>query len=446
MERLLMTKLIAWKDNPDKKPLIVRGVRQCGKTYLLQEFGKTFYEDVAYYKFDEDEKLEDFFRPNLNPRRIIKALSLSRGKDIKPGKTLIFFDEIQFCGKALASLKYFCEEAPEYHIVAAGSLLGIALPKKSQNEQNPSFPVGKVSFLTLYPFNFYEFLLAQNELLARHLQESSFDDELLPSFAPELKEKLLEFFVVGGMPKAVKTWIETNSIEQTEEVQQEILDGFEVDFVKHAPPKDFPKLSAIWRSIPSQLSRENRKFIFSHVKESWRAKDLEDALEWLIRAGLIYKVENIEKPFLPISAYANHTIFKLYMCDIGLLRKLSKLPPKVVFDKTPVYREFRGAMAENYVLGELVNIYNSTPYYWTSDTKSGKAEVDFIIQEDADIVPIEVKAGSASHAQSLKQYCQKYQLQKSVLTSLDDNKPNIIPLYLIWKIREWLQDHFCQII
>jgi len=332
MERVLMEKLVEWKDNPDKKPLILRGVRQCGKTYLLQEFGKMYYEDVAYYKFDEDDTLEDLFKPNLTPSRIIKAMSLSRGKDIKPGETLIIFDEIQFCGKALTSLKYFCEEAPEYHIVAAGSLLGIALYNKGEANQITSFPVGKVSFLTLYPMNYYEFLLAQNSLLAKYLRDNPFSDELFKTFASELKEKLLEFYVVGGMPKAVKTWLETGSIEQTETVQQEILDGYEVDFVKHAPLKDFPKLSAIWRSIPSQLSRENRKFIFSHVKQSYRAKDLEDALEWLIRAGFVYKVENITKPFLPISAYANHTFFKLYLCDIGLLRKLSRLPSGVIFD------------------------------------------------------------------------------------------------------------------
>jgi predicted AAA+ superfamily ATPase len=439
----MMEKLIEWKGSAGRKPLILRGVRQCGKTYLLQEFGKTFYEDVAYYKFDEDETLEDFFRPNLNPHRIIKAMSLSRGKDIKPHKTLIIFDEIQFCGKALASLKYFCEEAPEYHVAAAGSLLGIALSQKPEKNETTSFPVGKVSFLTLYPMNFYEFLSAQNNLLARHLKENSFNDELLPSLTSELKGRLLEFFVVGGMPKAVKTWVETESIERIEEVQQEILDGYEVDFVKHAPAKDFPKLSAVWRSIPSQLSRENRKFIFSHVRESWRAKDLEDALEWLIRSGLVYKVENIEKPFIPMSAYANHTFFKLYMCDIGLLRKMSRLPSGVIFDKTANYKEFKGAMSENYVLCELMNVYNDTPYYWTSDTNSGKAEVDFIVQDDADIVPIEVKAGSASHAQSITQYCKKYKPQKSVLTSLDDDKPNIVPLYLIWKIREWLKKDNC---
>jgi predicted AAA+ superfamily ATPase len=282
-------------------------------------------------------------------------------------------------------------------------------------------------------------LLAQNKLLAEYLKDTSFNDELLPPLVPELKEKLLEFFIVGGMPKAVKTWVETGSIEQTEEVQQNILDGFEVDFAKHAPTRDFPKLSAIWRSIPSQLARENRKFIFSHVKESWRAKDLEDALEWLIKSGLVYKVENIEKPFIPMSAYANHTIFKLYMCDIGLLRKMSKLPPRAIFDKSAVYNEFKGAMAENYVLCELMNIYRDTPYYWTAGPNAGKAEVDFIIQEDEYIVPIEVKAGSASHAQSITQYCKKYQPQKSVLTSLDDNKTNIIPLYLIWKIKDWLR-------
>ncbi|MDR2711818.1 MAG: AAA family ATPase [Clostridiales bacterium] len=433
MQRLLMEKLIAWKENPDKKPLILQGVRQCGKTYLLQEFASRYYEDVFYCKFDEDKSLADFFEPNLTPQRIIKDMSLFRDKDIKPQKTLLIFDEIQSCGKALTSLKYFCEDAPEYHIIAAGSLLGVAVPKGT------SFPVGKVEFLTLFPLNFYEFLFAQNEMLANHLKDSPPRDQIWQTFRSQLEEKYRDFQVVGGMPEVVQSWIDHKSIEKVEKIQNQIITSYENDFAKYAPISYFPKLSAIWHAIPSQLAKENRKFIFSQVKKSWRAKDLEDALEWLIRSGLVYKIEVIEKPDIPISAYADHTYFKLYMCDVGLLRRVANLPSSVLFAKTDNYREFKGAMAENFVCCELKRLYEENIYYWTAQG-SGKAEVDFIIQDDAYIIPIEVKAGTASHARSLLQYCQKYNPEKSVLTSLDHDKESILPLYAFWNLKEWLKN------
>ena len=431
MQRIMMDRLIQWKENPDKKPLILQGVRQCGKTYLLKEFGARYYEDVFYCKFDEDKGLADFFEPNLEPRRIIKDMSVFRGKDIKPQTTLIIFDEVQSCGKALTSLKYFYEEAPEYHIIAAGSLLGVAIPKGT------SFPVGKVEFLTLYPMNFYEFLLAQNVKLAETLKENSFNGELV-RFKTLLEEKYRDFHVVGGMPEVVQNWIDTRSIENVNKIQTQIIKSYENDFAKYAPVSYFPKLSAVWDAIPSQLAKENRKFIFSQVKRSWRAKDLEDAVEWLIRAGLVYKVENIEKPFFPISAYANHTFFKLYMCDIGLLRRVANLPASSLLGKADNYKEFKGAMAENFVCCELKGIYGESLYYWTAEG-SGKAEVDFIVQDDAYIIPIEVKAGTASHARSLGQYCKKFNPEKSVLTSLDCDKKNILPLYAFWNLKAWLR-------
>jgi predicted AAA+ superfamily ATPase len=291
----MMDKLIEWKRRPDKKPLIVRGVRQCGKTYLLREFGRLHYDDVAYFSFEDTPRLGDVFERDLRPERIVKELGILRDKTVLPGETLVIFDEIQLCGKALTSLKYFCENAPEYHIIGAGSLLGVALTEKT------SFPVGKVELLTLRPLGFYEFMLANGkELLLSHLRE---DPGNADAFAEELREKLRDYFIVGGMPEAVKTWLDSGfNLEKTGEVQQRILDSYEVDFVKYAPSRDFPKLSAIWRSIPGQLAKENSKFIFSQVKDSWRAKDLEDALEWLIRAGLAYKAEKIEKPFIPLSA------------------------------------------------------------------------------------------------------------------------------------------------
>jgi len=427
-----MEQLIAWKENPAKKPLILQGIRQCGKTYLLKEFGSNHYNDVLYCKFDEDKSLAGFFEPNLDPRRIIKDMSIFRNKDIKPHTTLIVFDEVQSCGKALTSLKYFCEEAPEYHIIAAGSLLGTAIPKGT------SFPVGKVEFLTMFPMNFYEFLLAQNQALAEHLKASSPGGEAFGTFRTLLEEKYRDYQIVGGMPEVVQSWIDTESIENVEKIQTQIIKGYENDFAKYAPISYFPKLSAIWDAIPSQLAKENRKFIFSQVKKSWRAKDLEDALEWLIRAGLVYKVENIEKPFFPISAYANHTYFKLYLADIGLLRRTANLPPSALMGNSDNYREFKGAMAENYVCCELKRIFDEDIYYWTAEG-SGKAEVDFIVQYGSHIVPIEVKAGSASHTRSLGEYCKKYSPEKSVLTSMDHDKDNVLPLYAFWNLKEWLK-------
>ena len=432
MQRVLMEKLVEWKDDPNKKPLILQGIRQCGKTFLLKEFGAQNYEDVFYCRFDEDKSLADFFEQNLDPRRIIKDMSVSRNKDIKPQTTLIIFDEVQSCGKALTSLKYFCEETSEYHIIAAGSLLGVAIPKGT------SFPVGKVEFLTLFPMNFYEFLLAQNELLAERLREDSFADNDWRVFRTMLEELYRDFLIVGGMPEVVQSWIDTKSIEYVEKIQTQIIQSYENDFAKYAPITYFPKLSAIWNAIPNQLAKENRKFIFSQVKKSWRAKDLEDALEWLVRSGLVYKVVNIEKPNIPISAYANHIYFKLYMCDTGILRRVANLPASVIIDKTDNYREFKGAMAENFICCELRRIYDYNMYYWTAEG-SGRAEVDFIVQDDAYIIPIEVKAGTASHTRSLSQYCKKYNPEKSVLTSMDHDKDNILPLYMFWKLKDWLK-------
>jgi len=436
MERLLMDDLIAWREDPDKKPLVVQGVRQCGKTYLVEEFGRRYYGDVAHYRFDKDAKAKEFFEGDLDPKRIIKDLGLARGKAIKPGETLIFFDEIQECGNAITSLKYFNEDAPEYHVVSAGSLLGVAMKKGA------SFPVGKVQFLTLYPMNFYEFLFAQNRVLAEELRNSALGDGIWKDFRAELLEKYRDYQAIGGMPEAVGIWLSTQSIEDVERKHDEILLGYQKDFTKYADTRDYPKISAVWQSIPSQLGRENRKFIFSQVKKGWRAKDLEDALVWLINAGLVYKVECIEKPNYPLSAYADHTYFKLYMADIGLLRRHADLPSSIVFDSSPMYKEFKGAMAENFVACELKCMYGKTRskdlYYWTAEG-SAKAEVDFIVQDDVrHIVPIEVKSGTAKRARSLSEYCKKFGPEKTALTSLDDLSGRNLPLYAFWKFKEWV--------
>ncbi|MDR1992629.1 MAG: ATP-binding protein [Nitrososphaerota archaeon] len=437
MKRLLMQDLIAWKNNPNKKPLVIQGVRQCGKTFLIKDFATQHYPDVAYYRFDKDAKIKEFFEQDLDPQRIIKDLGLARGKKIKPHQTLIIFDEIQDCNKAVTALKYFYEDTPEYPIISAGSLLGVAI------KRGASFPVGKVEFLTLYPMNFYEFLLAQNEMLAMELKVCSLNDAVWKTFRNELLEKYRDFNVVGGMPEVVQVWLDTKNIEEVQKKLDEILLGYQKDFVKYAHIKEYPKISAVWQSIPSQLGKENRKFIFSQVKKGWRAKDLEDALMWLIQAGLVYKVDCIQKPNYPISSYADHTFFKLYLSDIGLLRRHADLPSSIVFDDTFAYKEFKGAMAENFVACELKSLYGKIKakdlYYWTAEG-SAKAEVDFIVQDDEKyIIPIEVKSGAAKHARSLTQYCQKFHPEKSVLTSLDEMTKKILPLYAFWKFKEWVK-------
>lgn len=425
LHRLLINELLKWKNKAERKPLLLRGVRQCGKTYLLREFGRLYYEDTAYFNFEDTPALFGCFERDLHPPRIVKELGALRNMTIEPRKTLIILDEIQLCGNALTALKYFCENAREYDIVCAGSLLGVALAEKT------SFPVGKVEFLTLRPLNFYEYMLASGkQVLADNLRE---DDSMAETFSGELRGLLHDYFVTGGMPEVVKTWIETGyNIGETENVQQRILDSYEVDFVKYAPVKDFPKLSAIWQSIPSQLAKDNSKFMFSQVKDSWRARDLEDALQWLIRAGLVYKVDKIEKPFFPLSSYADHKFFKLYMCDIGLLRKMSGLPASVIYESSSIYSEFKGAMAENYVLCELMNQYRDVPFFWKSNNR---AEVDFVVQSEEYIIPVEVKAGRTSHARSLTEYCTKYNPEMSFIVSME-RKSGTIPLYMMWKFRD----------
>ncbi len=436
MKRSLINELIKWKEKENRKPLILKGVRQCGKTYLLKDFGAKCYEDVAYFNFEENESLKDTFEKDYDTGRILFELGLTHGKTIYPGKTLIILDEIQECGRAITAMKYFCENAAEYHVVCAGSLLGIALQKQL------SFPVGKVDFLTLYPMSFTEFLRAvQGDMLADYLEKFNRGDSIPSAVADKLSMLLRQYYITGGMPEVVKTWKDTGSIEAVETIQQGIINSYELDFAKHAPAKDFPKLSAIWRSIPEQLAKENAKFIFSHVKKGWRSKDLEDALEWLIGAGLVYKVCKIEKPFIPLSAYADDTAFKLYMADVGILRKLSKLPYEVVLDATPNYKEFKGAMTENYCLCEMQGRVCETAYYWSS---GNIAEVDFIIQSGAHIVPIEVKSEKNVKAKSLAEYRKKYEPRYSVKTSMRSETGGEevlnIPLYLLSALPRFVKE------
>jgi len=433
MKRNLLGDLKRWKDSPTRKPLLVKGVRQCGKTWLLEEFGRICYSDTAYFNFEGNAALSARFEGDFDVHRIVSELGILRQKAIVPGETLIIFDEIQFCNQALTSLKYFCENAPEYHVVCAGSLLGVALSKPL------SFPVGKVDFLTLRPMSFEEFLLANGEeMLCEHLRALSPHEKVSELFTERLETLLKTYYIVGGMPEAVQVWLDTHDIAALEKVQQSILNSYELDFAKHAPSKDFPKLAAIWRSIPLQLAKESSKFIFSQVKQSWRAKDLEDALEWLLSAGMVHKVTKIEKPFIPLSAYEDQSFFKLYMSDVGLLRKMANLPTAVILEKNDTFREFKGALTENYVLCELMQSAEQTPFFWRS---GNIAEVDFILQHGVDMVPIEVKSERNDKAKSLAEYRKKYAPRVAVKTTMKNvggGDVRKVPLYLLWQLEKYL--------
>ena len=434
MERLLYKNLLEWKNSKDRKPLILKGVRQCGKTWLLKEFGKKNYENVAYFNFEGNDSLQERFSQDLDVKRNIEELSILNNKVIKPGNTLIIFDEIQFCNKALTSLKYFYENAPEYHIVCAGSLLGIALAKPL------SFPVGKVDFLELRPMNFYEFLLANNEqMLVDYLEKDAM--EVKSTFENKLINYLKYYYIVGGMPEVVDKWVNTKDLEQVEKIQDIILNSYELDFAKHAPISDTPKLSLIWDYIPKELSKENSKFVYGHVKPGARAKDLEDSLQWLISAGLCYKVNKIEKPNIPISSYVDMQSFKIYMCDVGLLRRKAKVDASIILSNdSQIYTEFKGAMAENFVLLELISLNDDIPFYWTS---GNTAEVDFVWQLKDKIIPIEVKSGENIGSRSLTLYRQKYNpplALKISMKSLDmQNKIINVPLYLLWNLKNYIK-------
>jgi len=434
MERFIMKDLIKWKNRKDRKPLVIKGVRQCGKTYILKQFGEENYEDTAYFNFEGNPALAARFEQDLDPKRIIMELGVLIGRKISQHKTLIIFDEIQFCNAALTFLKYFYEQTPEYHIVCAGSLIGITLSKSL------SFPVGKVDFLTLRPMSFPEFIIANDEeMLFEYIRNLNTQDQIPQMFADKLITLYKTYLITGGMPEVVAKWMETEDISEVERIQDVILNAYELDFAKHAPVSDIPKLSLIWKSIPDQLSKESGKFVYGHVKPGARAKDLEDALQWLINAGMVYKVLKIEKPAMPLSAYSDPSYFKLYLADTGLLRRMSRLPASSIFKDSALYTEFKGAMTENFVLNELINLHGEVPFYW----KSGNtAEVDFIVQLEERIFPIEVKASTNVKSRSLGVYREKYKPEISIRSSLKDFKTDEgllnIPLYLIWNVEKFV--------
>lgn len=392
MRRYIKEQLLEWKNRKDRKPLILKGARQVGKTYILKEFGEEEYENVAYFNFDHDETLKDLFKSTKDPRRILDQLTFVVGKAIKPGKTLIIFDEIQECPDALNSLKYFQEEANEYHIICAGSLLGIKL-------SHTSFPVGKVEYLEMYPMTFTEFLLADgSENLVEYMESLDKIEKIPDIIFTKLNEKVKSYFIIGGMPEVVKTWVETKDIEAVNRIQKQILNGYEDDFGKHTKTSNMQaKISIIWESIISQLSKENKKFLYQTAKEGARAREYEDAVNWLNDANVVHKIFNITKPDFPLSAYTDLSSFKLYMSDVGLLRRKANLDSKIIIEGNRLFEEFKGALTENYILDMLLFKFEGKPNYYTFD----RHEIDFMIQYQNEIIPIEVKASENINNASL---------------------------------------------
>lgn len=401
MERLILNDLLKWKKSEHRKPLILKGVRQVGKTWILKEFGRRYYENTAYFNFDENEEYKQFFETTKDVDRILQNLMLASGQKILPEKTLIIFDEVQDAPKVINSMKYFCENAPEYHIACAGSLLGIALAKPS------SFPVGKVNFMQINPMTFTEFLLANgDENLAEYLQSVNALEPIPDAFFNPLYEKLKMYYVTGGMPEPVVMWTQSRDVEAMQQALSDIIGAYERDFAKHPDVKEFPKISMIWKSVPSQLARENKKFIYKVVKEGARAREYEDALQWLVDAGLVHKIYRSSAPGLPVSAYDDLAAFKIYLADVGLLRRLALLAPTAFGEGNRLFTEFKGALSENYVLEALTNQFEVKPRYWSQSNPP--YEVDFIIQHENEIIPVEVKAEANTEAKSLKKYKEKF--------------------------------------
>ncbi len=417
MERKIINDLLKWKDSPYRKPLILKGVRQVGKTWILKEFGRRYYENTAYFNFDENEDYKQFFETTKDVSRILQNLMLASGEKILPGKTLIIFDEVLDCPKVINSMKYFCENAPEYHIACAGSLLGIALAKPS------SFPVGKVDFMQIDPMTFSEFLVANgDENLAKYMESVDTIEPIPDAFFHPLYEKLKMYYVTGGMPEPVLMWTQNRDTGAMQHSLSGIIDAYERDFAKHPDTKEFPKISMVWKSIPSQLARENKKFIYKVVKPGARAREYEDALQWLVDARLVHKVYRSSAPGLPIAAYDDLSAFKIYLVDVGLLRRLSQLAPTVFGEGNRLFTEFKGALTENYVLQTLIPQFEVAPRYWTQTNPP--YEVDFLIQRENDIFPIEVKSEANTTSRSLKKFKELFpdKVKLRIRFSLDNLK------------------------
>lgn len=413
MERIKLKELLAWKSSTNRKPLLLRGARQVGKTWLLKEFGKSEYVNYVYVNFEDSPNLKGLFADDFNINRIIKSLEINAQTSIKADNTLLIFDEIQEAERGVTALKYFCEKAPEYHVVAAGSLLGVAFHKQE------SFPVGKVDFLDLQPLSFTEFLMAiGHQLLADTIQQK--DWMTLRLFKNQLIEFLRYYIFVGGMPEVVQTYIDTNDFEKVRYIQKRILLSYEGDFSKHAPQSMVPRIRMVWQNIVSQLSKENKKFIFGQMREGARAKDFELAIQWLSDAGLVVKCNRVSKPEIPLMAYQDIFSFKLFLHDVGLLIAISDIDIRTIVEKNQLFNQFNGAIVEQFVLQQLRLRANRYIGYWTNDRST--SEVDFVIQSEGKVIPIEVKSGENLKAKSFKLFCQKYNPNIAIRTSMSDYK------------------------
>lgn len=428
MKRDIYKKMLEWKSSKRRKPLLLRGARQVGKTYTLQQFGDKEYDNVAYFNFEENPVLDDFFQQKLDPRAIIANLSLYIDREIKPGSDLIIFDEIQEANHALNSLKYFSEKAGEYHIATAGSLIGIKLSRPR------SFPVGKVNFLNMYPLTFLEYLDAVGKSGLRQLIETKEDFTSFPqAFHNELIEWLRKYFFVGGMPEPVKYFAETGNLTEVREIQKEIIDSYLLDFSKHAITYDIPKLGLIWNSIPAHLAKENKKFIFSAIRKSARGREYENALQWLEDAGIIYKSYQVSTAKYPLKGYMSRSSFKVFVLDVGILGAMANLSPKALLDNNSLFIEYKGAFVENYVAQQLRSGKQIDLYYWTS--KGKKAELDFLCEFDSRIHPLEAKAGINPKSKSLNSFDLQFNptvLSRTTLLNMRrDGKIRNYPMYAI---------------
>ena len=426
MKRKIYSKLIEWKKSPSHKPLILNGVRQCGKTYIMKEFGKNEFQTFAYVNCDRNENLHQIFEGGFNISKIIRGISALSGVDIIPGKTLIFLDEVQSFPLVLESLKYFCEDAPDYHVAVAGSLLGIAL------HSGVSFPVGKVQTMKLYPMDFEEFLMAKGEQqLLRIMHDHDFD--LLTVLHENCKDLLRQYYYVGGMPEVVKSYIDNGQLKPVRAIQNEILSNYAGDFSKHAPYQEVPRISMVWQSILGQLSRENKKFIYGALKKGGRAKEFEVAIQWLVDAGLVYKVNKCTKPQLPLKFYEDFTAFKLYLCDCGLMGAMADTAAKDVLIGDSVFTEYKGAFTEQYVLQQILSSGISDIYYYSAD--DSRMEMDFLMQREGALLPVEVKGGTSIKSTSLHNYLMEHPgiqaIRYSMLPYKKQDFLTNIPLYAV---------------
>jgi predicted AAA+ superfamily ATPase len=428
MKRDIYAKLLEWKLSSRRKPVLLQGARQTGKTHILKEFGLKEYDNTIYCNFEENTELDGFFENNLNPDRILADLSVYKNLEIRPGRDLVIFDEIQVSNRALNSLKYFAEQRNDVHIAAAGSLLGVKLSGPG------SFPVGKVNFFNLYPLTFLEFLDATGESRYRKMLESIAQPVPMPeAFHSHLIDLLRQYFFIGGMPEAVHHHITAGNATEVREIQEEIIKSYVLDFAKHAPATDIPKLTQIWDSIPGHLSRENKKFVFSAVKKSARARAYENAISWLEDAGLIHRASAVGTVKHPIKHYSDTNIFKVYALDVGLLGAMAQTPVDLLVHGKRLFNEYEGAFVENYIAQQLVSHFHQPLYYWRS--KGGKAELDFLCEIKGQILPLEVKAGINPKSKSLKSYDLQFNPSSLVRTNLlnlrKDGKIYNLPLYAV---------------